>query len=123
MPLNLHDHFSRTEFACNCGCGFDTVDAELLHVLIRTRAEFGKPIRIMSGCRCERHNGNQGGSEKSKHIIGRAADIAIDTIHPDIVADFLEMQYPDKYGIGRYTGRTHIDTRAGKVRWDYRIKQ
>ena len=122
MSLKLNDHFSRKEFACRCGCGFDTVDAELLHVLINLRGQFNAPITITSGARCKNHNGNIGGSEKSQHMIGRAADIKIYRIHEDIVADYLEATYPDKYGIGRYIGRTHIDTRATPARWDYRIK-
>jgi hypothetical protein len=38
----------------------------------------------------------------------------------DDVAEWLERVFPNKYGIGRYKGRTHIDTRRGKARWDAR---
>jgi hypothetical protein len=41
-------------------------------------------------------------------------------VHDDKVADYLEEKYPDKYGIGRYIGRTHLDIRKTKARWDNR---
>jgi len=122
MHLKLTEHFTRKEFSCKCGCGFDTVDAELLQVLSDLRGQFNSVVKINSGTRCINHNGNIGGSENSQHLIGRAADIKIALVHEDIVADYLEAAYLDKYGIGRYTGRTHIDTRAEKARWDLRIK-
>ena len=121
--MQLHTHFKRKEFACKCGCKFDTVDAELLYVLIKIRAEFNAIVHIYSGCRCKKHNEDIGGSLHSQHMQGRAADVAVAGIHPDIIADFLEDHYPDKYGIGRYVGRTHIDTRPEKSRWDYRTKR
>jgi len=41
--------FNRAEFACNCGCGFDTVDSDTLTVLEEVReyfnaAEFEKQV-------------------------------------------------------------------------------
>ncbi|RKX34476.1 MAG: serine/threonine protein kinase [Verrucomicrobia bacterium] len=121
--MQLHEHFKRSEFQCKCGCGFDTVDAELLYVLIKLRAEFNAVVHIYSGSRCRIHNGNIDGSEKSLHLIGRAADVAVEGVHPDIIADYFEDHYPQMYGIGRYVGRTHIDTRKNQARWDYRVKQ
>lgn len=122
MSIKLHDHFSRKEFTCHCGCGFDTVDAELLYVLIGLRGQFNAAININSGARCIKHNKFVGGKKSSQHLLGRAADIDVYQIHPDIVADHLESIYPGKYGIGRYNGFTHIDTRAYQARWDERRK-
>ena len=113
-------YFQREEFACKCGCGFDTVDYELAEVLDDVRRHFDSPVRINSGCRCISHNHRVGGSSHSTHVDGRAADFIVSGIHEDEVADYLETKYPDKYGIGRYNGRTHIDTRSGKARWDMR---
>ena len=45
---DLSENFSRHEFACKCGCGNDTVDAELIRVLQSVRARFGKPIRFLA---------------------------------------------------------------------------
>lgn len=113
----ISDNFSREEFACKCGCGFNTVDVELVKVLEDIRKYFGKPIHINSGCRCVTHNKAEGGGPTSKHLQGIAADIVVKDINETIVADYLEALYPDKYGIGRYVGRTHIDVREQKARW------
>lgn len=117
----LSEHFLRHEFACRCGCWFDTVDAELIRALEDIRAKLGgRRVHINSGCRCPDHNRDEGGADDSMHLQGKAADFWVDDIHPDTVADCLEDLYPDCYGIGRYTGRTHIDVRPEKARWDNR---
>jgi len=116
---DLSDNFSRHEFKCRCGCGFDTVDAELIKVLEKLRLILGGPrIVISSGCRCQKHNAEIGGSPNSQHLKGKAADIKVERVHPDMVADCLGDSIPDKYGIGRYIDRTHIDVRSTKARWD-----
>jgi len=112
--------FSRSEFACKCGCGFDTVDAELLAVLHRLRAHYGAPITIHSGCRCRAYNKRVGGAKRSQHMRARAADITVAGRVPSDVADLLDSWYPDDYGLGRYNTFTHIDTRAKRARWDLR---
>ena len=119
--MQLHEHFTRQEFACKCGCGFDTVDAELLGVLIETREHFKSPIIITSGVRCKRHNAVIGGSDFSQHIQGKAVDFKVTGIHENAVADYLESKYTTSYGIGRYTGRTHIDVRENPARWNNRV--
>lgn len=115
-------YFKREEFACECGCGFDAVDVELLFVLIDLREHFDSPVRLTGPNRCSAHNFAVGGSSRSQHIYAKAADVTVDGIHADVVADYLEDKYPDKYGVGRYVGRTHVDVRTAKARWDYRNK-
>ena len=114
-------HFSRKEFECDCGCGFDTVDFELAEVLDDV-AHYWPHSRVLinSGCRCPQHNSDIGGEPLSQHLKGKAADIVVENIHADKVATYLELKYHDKYGIGRYDGRTHIDVRSIKTRWDKR---
>ena len=115
----LSEHFERWEFTCRCGCGFDTVDAELIAVLEDLRAELGSmPITITSGCRCLAHNMQEGGSPDSMHLRCKAADIVHYEVSASGVAEFLEDSYPGKYGIGRYDDRTHIDVREGCARWN-----
>jgi len=113
-------NFKRSEFECGCGCGFSIVDFELVAVMDDIREHFNKPITITSGCRCAKHNSSIDGALKSKHILGIACDFKIKDINPDNVADYLENKYPNQYGIGRYIGRTHIDIRVNKARWDKR---
>ena len=133
---DLTNNLSRAEFTCQCGCGFDTVDYKLIDVLQKTVDHFQDKypqrvirIKINSGNRCSRHNGNTAGaSSGSQHLYGRAADFIIFDAGPgvaipaDEVAEYLLDHYPASLGIGRYYGRTHVDSRAGKARWDMRNK-
>lgn len=114
---DLSEHFDRKEFACQCGCGFDSVNPELITVLEDVRMFFKSSVHINSGCRCKKHNAKVGGEPNSQHILGNAADIVVKGIKESEVASYLEKKYPNKYGIGRYKGRTHIDVRQKKARW------
>lgn len=121
--VKLNKYFSREEFACKCGCGFATVDAELLEVLTAVREHFNSPVTINSACRCCRHNATVGGKQKtktssgSKHMYGIAADIVVKGVNPDDVYLFLFNYAPNKYGLGAYETFTHIDVRAKKARF------
>ena len=72
---DLTKNFNRDEFRCNCGCGFDDVDPELVDMLQTIRSYVGSPFRISSGCRCKQHNKKVGGVRNSQHILGKAADV------------------------------------------------
>jgi len=117
---DVSDHFNRGEFACQCGCGFDVVDVELLGHLEDARHYFNAPIIIDSACRCAAHNLAVGGSKNSQHLLGKAADIRIETVKPSAVAEYFEMLFPDRYGVGKYNDFTHFDIRSTKARWDMR---
>lgn len=108
---DLSENFSRHEFACKCGCGHDTVDAELLDILEKIREHFGRRMDINSGCRCHMHNRAIGGAPESWHIRGRAADVEVDGIKPSLVAE-AAVQYGAS-GVKNYSEWTHIDTRTG----------
>ena len=119
---DISRNFSRWEFKCNCtdtACTFDTVDIELIDVLEDVRLHFAaKSITINSGCRCLLKNMSVGGSKSSQHMQGRAADFVVERIRPVDVQNYLEAKYPLKYGIGRYSTFTHVDTRTGgRARW------
>ena len=108
-------YFDREEFCCSCGCGFDTVDYELLRVLEYMREHFDSPITITSACRCKDHNKKVFGSYASLHLQGRAADIVVKGVPPNVVAELAEQM--EVGGLGRYKTFTHIDTRTGHARW------
>jgi uncharacterized protein YcbK (DUF882 family) len=109
------EYFQRAEFACKCGCGFDTIDYETLKVLTYIREHFDRPVRINSGCRCPDHNLAVGGSTGSQHLLGRACDITVDGIDPQIVYELADQM--EVGGLGEYSNFTHIDTRVGYARW------
>lgn len=110
-------NFKRSEFACHCGCGFNTVDAELLAVLDMLRDDIDLPIHITSGCRCNQHNTFVDGAKNSQHMTGKAADIKIIGMKPTDVYNLLNDRYPHTYGIGLYKSWVHIDIRCDKARW------
>jgi len=111
-------HFSRSEFACKCGCGFNGVSMRLVEALEKFRAIVGRPIKILSGCRCPEHNRDVGGEANSYHKIGRAADI--------VVAGFTTAELYSLArrsglfnGLGYYPSKhfIHVDNRMRLTEW------
>ena len=113
---DISKNFSRSEFCCKC-CDFSAVDVKLIEVLEIVRAQFKKPVKITSACRCEVYNYVVGGADNSKHKLGMAADIIVKDVDPGKVYEFLDLLQPNKYGIGSYKTFTHIDVREDKARW------
>lgn len=114
-------YFNRREFACRCGCGFDTVDAELLDVLCEAREYFRAPVIIHSGCRCEAHNKAVNGAPRSQHLIGRAADIRIPLVWPAELYDYLANRHPGRLGLILYPEFVHVDSRFPSTRSRFTI--
>ena len=73
---DLTKNFSRSEFKCPCGCGFDSIDVSLVVFLQAVRDFYGKPLSINSGCRCEEHNKSVGGVSTSEHLSGKGVDVS-----------------------------------------------
>ncbi|MFW0778392.1 MAG: D-Ala-D-Ala carboxypeptidase family metallohydrolase [Rickettsiales bacterium] len=117
---DLSQHFSRHEFKCKCGeCDFDTVDADLVAPLEYVRQYLGKPITITSGCRCDKYNNQIGGSPRSQHKYGRAADIVVRGVDAVEVYELLNASpFRNDISLGKYENFTHVDTRTnGPKRW------
>ena len=73
-------NFKIQEFVCRCGCEMpaearQNIEALVANVLDPVRDEYGKPIYVNSGYRCEAHNRKVDGVPKSQHLLGQAADI------------------------------------------------
>lgn len=139
---DLTRNLSRSEFACQCGCGFDTVDTELVDTLQEVVDHFilcdgvDVSITITGPNRCVNHNEKVQKrynlnytpySSLTQHMSARAVDFKLFDrrtklqIDPDRVSHHLEVKYPQCFGIGRYNNRTHLDTRTnGPARWDNR---
>ena len=118
MSDKLTDHFSRSEFACQCKCGADNISEELVSRLEIVRISYGKPMRVTSGLRCPTHNRSVFASATSNHLphteeqIGYAADIAVDGGQDryDLVA--LLMQNFKRIGIAK--NFIHVDIHPEK---------
>ncbi len=109
-------YFSRSEFACKCGCGMNTIDYEVVRAAEVIREFFDRPVIITSGCRCPSHNRSVGGSRNSLHMSGRAADIVVEGVPAHVVQKYVEEEL-DMPGMGSYENFTHIDSRNGIARW------
>ena len=73
---NNTKHFNVNEFACKCGCGFNIIDQKVINIAQTIRDALGVPVRVNSGCRCDKHNSRVGGVKGSKHTTGFAADLS-----------------------------------------------
>lgn len=72
---DLTNDFSRSEFACKCGCGTDDIKMHHVEMLQRVRDQVGFPMHVNSGVRCFSHNEAIGGVPHSAHLRGEASDI------------------------------------------------
>lgn len=113
---NLSTNFRRAEFACKCGCGQDTVDAELLTVLQWLRDQAGRPVVVHSGNRCPAYNIHVGGATRSQHLRGRAADITVSGLTAREIYTVIDRVYPDRLGLIEYAGFVHVDSRNFRYR-------
>lgn len=68
-------YFRVEEFKCP-DCGEVKIAAGLVLLLDILRGVLGQPLHINSGYRCARRNKAVGGAERSRHMLGCAADIA-----------------------------------------------
>ena len=80
---DLTKDFSRHEFACKCGCGFDQIDPRVVDMCQVIRDKLGAPVRINSACRCQKRNAQVGGVKDSYHTKGLAADLSCEAQLPD----------------------------------------
>lgn len=117
-------NFKVKEFACKDGSNAIFVDDELVRVLQDIRDHFNRPVTITSAYRTVSHNKKVGGSPKSQHLYGTAADIQVKDTPPEFVAQYAETLLPGTGGIGIYPkkagrahGWVHVDVRKNKSRW------
>ena len=127
---DLTANFSRSEFACSCGCGSDNISLSLVDRLQMMRDIMGG-IRITSGVRCEAHNAKIGGVPSSAHVpadlddgedeVGHAVDISVGSSGRRFKAiDALKAAGFKRIGIGRSFIHLDNDTRKPQdVVFDY----
>ena len=126
--MKLTKNFNKSEFDCKCGCEMPkdilTNIKIVAEQLQRIRDKLGKPIKINSAYRCEKHNEIIGGAKNSQHKQGLAADIAIKKMTPNQVFTFVnKLMVLDVIkigGLGQYNSFTHVDFRGYIARWDNR---
>ena len=90
---DISKDFSRKEFRCPCGCGFDDIARALVDTVQVIRDAAGVPVIVNSGCRCKKHNAAVGGVSNSSHLSGLAADIYIKGWNNTKLGDLIKRLY------------------------------
>lgn len=117
----LTKSFREYEFRCKCRrkeCDAVPMDPGFMQLLQQLRDEWGRPMEITSGSRCAHWNTLKGGTPKSMHLAGKAADIWLET--PDQGRRLFAIC--EKVGFGGVgVGRLfiHVDSGAPGRRWTY----
>ena len=86
--MKPNKYFKEDEFKCKCGkCELppDVPSDELVDLLCEIEEFFGTHPQINSGHRCKEHNAKVGGSPRSQHTIGSAADFVIPKVPTKVV--------------------------------------
>lgn len=117
IHIQLSKNFTKEEFSCKC-CNDCEINPTLVNRLQLVRDIVGVPIYINSGYRCSKHNKEIGGSSKSQHILGNAADIRIKN---HSVKQMYEICKQFFTGIGIYPEQNfiHVDLRENPTTWVY----
>lgn len=115
--VQITPHFKVREFRCKDGGDAVFVSLRLAELLEQIRVHFGAAVTINSAYRTPSHNAKVGGTSRSQHLYGLAADIKVAGVSPAVVADYAEQLLGSHGGVGRYSTFTHIDVRADKSRW------
>ena len=123
-------NFKLKEFECNDGSKMPLEVYEnvikLANQLQFLRDYTGRPISINSAYRSPEHNAKVGGSKTSQHLLGKAADITIQSLKPAevfmIIEELIDMGHMLQGGLGLYDTFVHYDIRRTKVRWYYTKK-
>jgi uncharacterized protein YcbK (DUF882 family) len=120
---SVYKHFSRSEFACKCGCSKTLMQTEFMGRLQSLRMIWGKPMVITSGYRCPNHPSERGKQfpGTGTHSQGIAADIgisgaeAISLLRLALDNNFTGIGVQQK-GNGRFL---HLDIRESPAIWSY----
>lgn len=95
------EYFDPPEAACKCGKYCDGYPHEMqpltMQIADRARKHFGKPITIVSGLRCSRHNAAVGGVVNSQHMFGEALDVFFHGVAPSVALAWLQSQPDVRY--------------------------
>ena len=119
-------NFKIKEFECKCGCDMPLEVYENI-IKLASQLQFlrdytGRPITINSAYRCPEHNAKVGGSKTSQHLLGKAADITIQSLKPAevyaLIEELIDMGHMLQGGLGLYDTFVHYDIRKTKARWN-----
>ena len=126
--MKLSKNVSRSEFECKDGTQMTENQFKNIQELAKNlqvlRDELDEPVKITNAYRSPAHNQSVGGSKTSQHILGKAADIYVDSLKPKelakVIEGLIEEGKMSEGGIGIYTKQklVHYDIRGTKARWN-----
>ncbi len=111
--IKLSEHFKISEFVCrdpNDPSAKVFIEMELIQKLEKLRSLLKIPLIVTSGYRTQKWNESVGGSPRSRHLLGQAADIRMDG-HYDTDRITVFAVNAGFKGIGLYDGFIHLDIR------------
>lgn len=121
----LTKDFHIREFKCNDGTKVP-IELESNIRMLATQLQvlrdyIGVPIHINSAYRTESYNVKVGGSPKSQHKLGKAADLVTSTYTPKQLAAIIKKMIKEgkmmQGGVGVYPSFVHYDCRGTEARW------
>ena len=117
------NEITREQLLCPC-CHQGNPSTILLDALNQLQNTLGQPLSIHSGYRCPTHNAKVGGTPRSEHLTGRAADISSPAHRPlDLYLAADEIWVFRNGGIGLYNADyIHLDVRVSRARW-FRVNE
>lgn len=118
----ITEHFNWNEAKCHCCGKIPNIDevTKTAEWLEKVRAILKYPIKILSWCRCEKHNAYVGGKPHSYHLKGMAADIVCKEVAPNTLRELLKTYQGNGKligGMGAYPGFTHVDRGSART-WE-----
>ena len=78
----LTEYLGTEEVQCHCehkDCKTQVISAQTVESFRQLRNAYSKPIIVTSGFRCQRHNYMEGGTNDSRHKLGGALDLFVET--------------------------------------------
>jgi len=121
----LSENFHIREFKCKDGSKVPEAleaNVRLLATQLQALRDFiGIPITINSAYRTESYNASVGGSPKSQHKQGKAADLVTSKYTPKQLANIIKKLIKEgkmmQGGVGVYPSFCHYDCRGTEARW------
>lgn len=111
---NISLNLKHKEFRCKCtneDCNFTLVYNPTVISFQLTRGKFGRPLKVNSGFRCQRHNEAVGGKKNSSHLRGAAIDLSCEYLED---LDLLEKIARDFFNVViRYETFIHCHNHIG----------
>jgi hypothetical protein len=111
--IQVTKNFHSGELMCPC-CEALIYDQRTIDFLQISRDIVGRPFVINSFYRCRIHNDDTGGSPKSQHLLGKAADISTRGWTGNDIWVMASTIQTYRFSVIIYQLHIHVDNRIGK---------